>query len=335
MDSAVVYRIAKWDEVFEKSDHRKCKAMHWVSLPVSFTSTGYVDLLDHFEGDAAQMYGCWCALLLLASQCPVRGVLSDTKGRPRTLNWLQRTSGFPAELFDRLLKWAASPSVKWLVSVPAEELAVMLSGASTETSSERSGQSPENVGMASRTLSGSIPEESTNLPEGSPILPDKSPSLPDSFRTTRQDITEQNKTKQDINITSIQGSRDRSMEEILKSTFERGRADEQFCDEVRDLANRFVSMRKKVRIPHEDLSLDLIWQIAWVCRTMDLSVAHGCIERIRTNQVQKPVNYLLGAVRKLCNSHASLDWDRVKRLVPSAPPAKIIQPESVPEGAIA
>lgn len=337
MDSAVVYKIAKWDELFEKHDTRRCVTMHWLSLPIDFHSAGYAALLDHFERDAAQMYGCWCALLCLASKCPVRGVLSDTKGRARTLSWMQRTSGFPADLFETLLQWAASPSVQWLVSVPSEELTVMLHRASSAMSPDRSATNSKPVRNSNTVPSGTNPEESAIPPEDSAILPDKSSFSPDSFRTTEQDSTEQNKTKQNITqiSTSIQGSKDGSMEEILKRSFERGRSDERFCDEVRALANKFVLMKKKARIPNDQLPLELIWQVAWVCCTMDLTVAHGCIERIRTNQVQKPVPYMLGAVRKLCQNHASLDWDRVRKLVPDPPPAKIISYEEQPVGASA
>lgn len=339
MDFKAVYRIARWNEIFEKADNRRCVTMRWISLPIDFNSSGYESLLNEFEGRAAEVYGCWCALLCLASTCPVRGVLADTKGRPKSVSWMVRTSGFPSELFERLITWAASPSVGWLVSVPADELAVMLREACSalplSTSSNRTERGRKPAASASRESSGQHPDEMGLHPDKPATHPDESSICPDAIRTTGQDITGHDKTSSIRSITREElqhpdaaGSAIRtgsiqigSMEDVLRSTFERLRRDPEFCDNVLRLANRLLKLRTAARIPQDKLTKQAIWQIAWTCQHMDLETVQGCIEAIKNHHARDPVKYLMGSMRKLCQKKAHLDWDRVRELVPEPPPA--------------
>ena len=110
-----VWAIAKWEDIFEKSDCRKLKTLSWISLPTGFNSTGYSLMLEEFGDDAAAIYGAWCALIKVAATCNRRGVLATTSGKPLRLSHIARLTGFPQVFFERLFKWASSDDVKWLV----------------------------------------------------------------------------------------------------------------------------------------------------------------------------------------------------------------------------
>ena len=78
-----VLRIKDWSETFEKSDSRRYKSLTWISVPVTFASDGYQQLLEDFEPEtAAALYGCWQALCQMAAGAPARGTLANSDGKP-------------------------------------------------------------------------------------------------------------------------------------------------------------------------------------------------------------------------------------------------------------
>ncbi len=107
------YRIRKWQETFETSDSRRFKTLAWVSLPVGFTSNGYHELITQFGDRAPEIYGAWCALLSVAAQAPVRGLLASSKG-PYSLRRVACETRMPERIFQELFDWAATPSVAWI-----------------------------------------------------------------------------------------------------------------------------------------------------------------------------------------------------------------------------
>lgn len=116
-----VWAIAKWEEVYEKSDCRKLKTLSWVSMPTGFSSHGYSLMLEEFGDDAAAIYGAWCALVKVAATCNRRGILATTSGKPIRLSHIARLTGFPEIFFERLFKWASGDDVKWLVPVTYDD----------------------------------------------------------------------------------------------------------------------------------------------------------------------------------------------------------------------
>ncbi len=117
-----VLRIAKWTQTFETAESKRHKTLTWVSLPVKLNSHGYQSLLEHFGDDAAAMYGAWCALLAVAAEAPIRGVLSSSGGIQISTARISRMTGMPAALFDRLIEWAVRDDVRWLERVDHAEL---------------------------------------------------------------------------------------------------------------------------------------------------------------------------------------------------------------------
>jgi len=183
--------IAKWNEVFENSNSRKLKRMEWVPMPTDLIgSTGYNLMLDEFESDAPAMYGTWSALVAIASQCNVRGTLADGQGNPLKISHLSRKSGFPAESFERLINWATTKEVSWLVSTENDD--------------------PPPISHQSPTKPGDL---SSDFPAGR-----------EKLRATRQDSTEQGITKQETTTTDKTekgaGERRSSVVDRIDSEFE-------------------------------------------------------------------------------------------------------------------
>lgn len=117
-----MYRIAKWSEVFEKSEARRIKSLAWVSMPIGFSSHGYQSMIEEFKDQAPAIYGAWCALVALASTLPTRGVLASSRGVPITLDAIARQTFFPVEVYRRLFVWAVKPEIGWILedTVPAQ-----------------------------------------------------------------------------------------------------------------------------------------------------------------------------------------------------------------------
>lgn len=143
-----VYRIAKWEQVFERAESRKLKQLTWVAMPVGFTSHGYQSLLDEFEEDAAAIYGTWCAIVAVAAGCVHRGILCSGRGIPLTIPRISRMTGFDAFLIERLFAWASREDIRWLEIVDIEELEQLIGESVPENhvnhgENEISGESPD------------------------------------------------------------------------------------------------------------------------------------------------------------------------------------------------
>lgn len=141
-----IYRIAKWQAVFERAESRKLKLLTWISMPVSFTSYGYQSMLDEFEEDAAAVYGAWCALCAVAASCPVRGLLTNSKGQPLKVSHIARRTGFQSAVFEKLIGWASSVDVGWLELVDESEVArLLVENADFPSENSDSGESPDDA----------------------------------------------------------------------------------------------------------------------------------------------------------------------------------------------
>lgn len=126
MTDGVVYRIAKWSEIFETADSRRHKALHWISVPIGFESNGFAKMIEDFGDDAPALYGAWIALAKIAATCPIRGILSTSRGDGLTVGRLSFLSHFPRSCFEKLIDWASQESVCWLEKMAVEEVEQLL-----------------------------------------------------------------------------------------------------------------------------------------------------------------------------------------------------------------
>ena len=94
-------RIRNWDKHYEKSRTRDVKTMQWLALHINLSSDGYATLMQ--GDDSYSMYGAWCAILQVASQCEPRGVLIRSNGRDHDAESIAMMSRGSAEVVARAL----------------------------------------------------------------------------------------------------------------------------------------------------------------------------------------------------------------------------------------
>lgn len=113
---SVVFEVARWAEVFETSESRKCKTLNWISERVDFTSTGWQQGLDDFGPvEWLAVYGAWMVIVRTSATAKFRGRLCGDKGEPWSVGRIARPSGVAPELIAKALEWALK--VGWLVAV--------------------------------------------------------------------------------------------------------------------------------------------------------------------------------------------------------------------------
>lgn len=83
-----VYRITNWNEHFENNRTRELKVLSWIPVPNKQDGDGYTELMDHKNGVAH--FGCWHAILQVASKCDPRGTLLRDGKRAHDLASLSR-----------------------------------------------------------------------------------------------------------------------------------------------------------------------------------------------------------------------------------------------------
>lgn len=94
-------RVVGWINNFENNRTRDLKRMDWVPVPNKMDGDGYTELLDHPSG--AAHFGCWIALIEIASKCEPRGTLVRDGGKLHDAGSLSRLSRIPAALFEEAI----------------------------------------------------------------------------------------------------------------------------------------------------------------------------------------------------------------------------------------
>ncbi len=170
----ICYSIKNWSSTFEKSDSRKAKSLTWVSIPTDLAaSSGYQELIASHATDAAEVYGAWIAVVVIASQCRERGVLKAGNGKPYTVERLAQMTFLPVESIKKMLDFTTRDDVGWML----REIIPTASGQHPDGIPTTPGDHPDGVPTASR-------------------LQDR----------TRQDRTEQDKTEQSCGEVSPRSS---------------------------------------------------------------------------------------------------------------------------------
>ncbi len=99
-----------------------------------------------------------------------------------------------------------------------------------------------------------------------------------------------------------------------------------FVERVVEVANRYTKLKTC------KLDREFVWRIAWVGVEFDVdSVNDACDKLRKPGEVAKPQPYLNAIMRKICEKNFE-DWERLKKLVPSAPapvkPIVIVEEEA-------
>ena len=103
--------IKDWSKHYEKSDHKKCKDMTWVAIPIKFEGLKYRRIMKMKDGP--QILGAWLVLLQLAAKMPVRGVFRDD-GKDLSFDDLELMSDFPAKILENAISVLSSESIGWI-----------------------------------------------------------------------------------------------------------------------------------------------------------------------------------------------------------------------------
>lgn len=294
---APVYEIAKWKTVFETAESRKLKTLNWVSVPVNFSSSGYQQMLDHFGDDAPAIYGAWIALVGFAASCPVRGCLANSRGKSLPISHIARVTGFPSEIFARLIAWASDPDVSWLTPI--------------------SGPIPtaENI---ENTVENIISGES----------PDDLPTRRENPPSTRQDRTLPDKTRPAAAASAAAGAEPLAAAaaadcgvsaggSAVDDRSDQAEAVDPFFDGL-DLASvRTTASRLRIAAP--TLDRDVVWRFAAIGHVIDPELIPEVIRRLKAREIGKPEPYLEKMLRDECE-RLGHDYRRLKKRSPPTPP---------------
>jgi hypothetical protein len=119
------YRVARWEEIYEKNRTREMVRMQWVAVPVNLAGDGYTNTMERADGtkreDGSAWYGTFVALLLVAAECHPRGTLIRSNGIPHDAASLSRKTRIPIGIMDASLNWFASKELGWLEVVELGE----------------------------------------------------------------------------------------------------------------------------------------------------------------------------------------------------------------------
>jgi len=145
-----LYQIKDWDATYENYKSRERGLCGWCSVPNKQSGLGYLRLINQNEGNGPAMYGCFVAIVLLASKQrkPRNGYLTDTgrvHGTPLTAEDISLTVGMPSGLVQLTLEACASHSIGWLCVIDGykKDTAVPAGGYQEDTVVSRSIQKKE------------------------------------------------------------------------------------------------------------------------------------------------------------------------------------------------
>lgn len=115
-----MWRIKNWNEHYENHKSRAIDEARWVPIPNKQDGDGYLALVTPETG--REQYGCFVAIVLLASKCSPRGDLRQSNGIPHTPETMSRKTAFPPRVVHETLHRCARPDVDWVewVEDPAD-----------------------------------------------------------------------------------------------------------------------------------------------------------------------------------------------------------------------
>lgn len=262
----MIYRVAKWEEVFETAESRRYANLRWVAMPISLNSNGYEAMLEDFESEAPAIYGAWCALVAVAASCAVRGLLCSSRGRALKLSQISRRTGFEVPLLESMIRWAAMPEIAWLEVLTEEQALAELAKKQVKTS-ETSAPGPH--------------PESTQAP------PSTDPGPPRADVELHNSYSYSHITKQQQQLASLPPA------DAAAASFDFERLDWQ---EVCQAAARLD------RVAGGKLDAEFIWQFAWVSELIKPGFFSETATRIKANEISKPQGYIRKAIGDECTA---------------------------------
>jgi hypothetical protein len=346
------YQIAKWREKYETSDSRKHKTLTWISIPIEF-GADYYALIEEFGDEAGLMESVWFALLRIAASNPVkdrRGVLVNDNGRPYSHLYYEMKSHRPANLFARLIEWAARPEIGWLVewteSAPAPALVAevaktldaspepiqSLARSATEPTKPQQNTTPDPQPVNNRSVIDQIqvddrpPIDLPNLTLPNQTLPIIDRSIDRSIATDPQPVGTQATTRPSP-------TPNRSSDPLAKARDRMDRLidDKVFLKEVCELATNLKKGKVHKHLFWHKATREEVWQIVFAGCVFGRECLENCMYTIangtKQGPVLKPQKYIDASFRKMLHEGHGVSWEQLRNHIPvPAPP----RPEPVP-----
>jgi hypothetical protein len=347
------FEISKWRDTFETHESRKYKTLQWVSVPISL-GYGYEAMLAEFGDETAAIYGAWILMTTIAATAPNRGVLADSRNRPYSADFLARKTGIPADYFRRLIAWASTDEVAWLVPFtgrppgddrentgsPSEPPTLVVDEATRPTSVPadpkpprpdpiahppnvtyiaKSYQSEENPTISNTGRSpGDHREESGRTPADQPGL----------HNITSPNITSPNLTKPNNTSSINQSNPDNRNSEgpvpvprPVQDRIDRLMDDLTFRGEVVELANKLRTGRIHRHPFWKTATREDLWRIVFVGQAFGPECLGECIRKIAAGGIEKPGRYIDASFRKMLHEHHGVSWEQLRNHIPvPAPP---------------
>ena len=115
--SVTLYRIRRWDDLYETYESKRVARMKWLALPVKLDGYGYRRLMQEKDGPA--MFGTWCAILQLAARCTPRGTLCSADGAPLPPDEIAVLISIPERLVSKTLEMLSNAQKSKLLWIEA------------------------------------------------------------------------------------------------------------------------------------------------------------------------------------------------------------------------
>jgi hypothetical protein len=113
-----LYSISGWHKKYENNRTKELVSMTWVPVPNKHDGEGYTLTLAHENGPA--LFGCWMAIVQVASKCDPRGTLLRDTQKPHNSESISRLTRFPVDLVQCALDFFSSEDMRWLEVVDIE-----------------------------------------------------------------------------------------------------------------------------------------------------------------------------------------------------------------------
>src|SRR5690554_808277 len=100
-----IYRIARWNDLYENNKSRLIKNLRAVQIPNSHDGERYAYLM--LQDNAPVLFTAWILLLQVASRCHPRGTLVRDNGQPHDARSLAIKTRGKVEWFEAALDYFA------------------------------------------------------------------------------------------------------------------------------------------------------------------------------------------------------------------------------------
>lgn len=112
MANLPLYRVRRWDEIYENNRSRELKDLDWVPMLNNHDGDGYSYMMS--QRRCVSYFAAWNWIVQVASKCDPRGTLIRKTGKPHTAETISRQCRAPVSVFEAALEFFATGEIAWL-----------------------------------------------------------------------------------------------------------------------------------------------------------------------------------------------------------------------------